>query len=65
VAQTREGRNVFEVEASFDKPPAGLRPGLQGVAKIDVGTRRLGWIATHRLSEWLGLTFWGWTGLGR
>jgi len=65
VAQTREGRNVFEVEASFDKPPAGLHPGLQGVAKIDSGTRRLGWIATHRLSEWLGLTFWGWTGLGR
>jgi RND family efflux transporter MFP subunit len=65
VAQAREGRNVFEVEASFDKPPAGLRPGLQGVAKIDAGSRRLGWIATHRLSEWLGLTFWGWTGLGR
>lgn len=60
MAVTRDGRNVFEVEASFDAPPAGLRPGLRGIAKIEAGTRSLGWIATHRIGEWLQMTFWSW-----
>ncbi len=62
VALTTEGRNTFEVEAAFDTPPAGLRPGLQGVAKIEAGNQPLGWIATHRLIDWLRLALWGWTG---
>lgn len=65
VALTRDGRNAFEVEASFEQTNAGMRPGLQGVAKIDVGTRLFGWLITHRLREWLTLTFWAWTGFAR
>lgn len=62
MAVLRDGRNAFEVEASFDRPPAGLRPGLEGIAKIDAGTRPMGWIATHRLDEWLQMALWAWTG---
>jgi RND family efflux transporter MFP subunit len=61
VALTTAGRNAFEVEAAFDAPPAGLRPGLQGVAKIEAGAQPLGWIATHRIGDWLRLKLWGWT----
>ncbi|MBS1191272.1 MAG: hypothetical protein H6R10_3064 [Rhodocyclaceae bacterium] len=62
IAASRDGRNFFEVEAAFDHPPAGLRPGLEGVAKIGAGTRPLGWIATHRIGEWLEMTLWSWIG---
>lgn len=60
VATTRDGHNFFEVEGALDEAGPGLRPGLQGVAKIEVGSRSLAWIWTHRLVEWLRLTLWSW-----
>lgn len=60
VASTRDGRNFFEVEGALDEAPTALRPGLQGVAKIEAGARPLAWIWTHRLTEWLRLTLWSW-----
>lgn len=60
MATSRDGRNFFEVEGSFEGAPAGLRPGLQGVAKIRVGNRTTAWIWTHRFFEWLRLTAWSW-----
>ncbi|HZR01813.1 MAG TPA: efflux RND transporter periplasmic adaptor subunit, partial [Burkholderiales bacterium] len=61
LAVTAEGRNVFEVEAAFDAPLSGLRPGLQGVAKIDTGSAALGWVLSHRFMEWLKLALWKWS----
>ncbi|HEV7802131.1 MAG TPA: HlyD family efflux transporter periplasmic adaptor subunit, partial [Burkholderiales bacterium] len=58
VATTRDGRNFFEVEGALQESPAMLRPGLQGVAKIEAGQRSLAWIWTHRIWEWLRLALW-------
>lgn len=58
VAASAQARNYFEVEAALDGPWPGLRPGLSGVARIDAGERTVWWIATHRLANWLRLTFW-------
>jgi hypothetical protein len=58
VASTREDRNVFEVEGKFNETASMLRPGLQGVAKIDAGYRPLAWIWTHRLVDWVRMTLW-------
>jgi len=58
-----EGSNIFEVEASIEAPPAGLKPGLQGVARIEAGRRTLLWNWTHRGIEWLGLKLWSWWGI--
>jgi len=44
VSVPEEGRNYFRVEAQLNASPKGLRPGMEGVAKIDVGSRRRGWI---------------------
>ena len=60
VASTRDGRNSFEVEGKLEASPSILRPGLQGIAKIDAGERTLAWIWTHRLVDWLRLTLWSW-----
>jgi multidrug efflux pump subunit AcrA (membrane-fusion protein) len=58
VATAAEGRNYFEVEATPDEAQANLRPGLSGVAKIEVGQRSLGWLLFHRAVAWLRLALW-------
>jgi RND family efflux transporter MFP subunit len=52
------GRNFFRVEASLDEPYHALRPGMEGVARIDAGRHRLLWIWTHELVDWLRLQAW-------
>jgi RND family efflux transporter MFP subunit len=58
VSTTRDGRNYFRVEATLEEPGADLRPGMEGVAKIEAGRRRLFWILTHELFDWLRLRLW-------
>ena len=58
VATAGEGRNFFEVEAQIAAPHPPLRPGLKGVAKLDSGSHSIAWMLTHRLLDWLRLSFW-------
>lgn len=61
VATTKEGRNVFEVEASLiEDPSAALKPGMQGVGKITIGDRKLIWIWSHKIVEWIRMFVWAW-----
>ena len=60
VSTARDGRNFFRVEARLDEPSQRLRPGMEGVSKITVGSRRLIWIWTHRLVDWVRLWAWSW-----
>ena len=62
LASARDGRNFFEVEAKLDALPAGVRPGLSGVAKIHAGERAFGWVWGHRLIDWVDLKLWSLTG---
>jgi hypothetical protein len=55
-----EGRNFFRVEASIDKAPETLRPGMEGVSKIYVDRRGLAWIWTHEVINWARLKIWNW-----
>ncbi len=58
VATAKDGRNFYEVEAQLDATPAGMRPGLQGVAKIAASQQSLAWIWTHRVADWTRLAIW-------
>jgi multidrug resistance efflux pump len=60
VSTTQEGRNFFRVEAHLEHASSPVRPGMEGVGKIDVGSRKLVWIWTHSLVDWLRLTLWKW-----
>jgi multidrug efflux pump subunit AcrA (membrane-fusion protein) len=60
VSIPEDGRNYFRVEAHLDEPLPGLRPGMEGVAKIEVGARNIVWIWTHGLVDWLRLSTWSW-----
>ena len=58
----KEGRNLFRVEAPLTvKPDGRLRPGMEGVAKVDAGERGLLWIWTRRLIDWVRLLIWEYT----
>lgn len=58
VTTAKEGRTYFRVEAMLGKSADRLRPGMEGVAKINIEERNLFWIWTHRVSDWLRLFFW-------
>ncbi|MEE8093359.1 MAG: HlyD family efflux transporter periplasmic adaptor subunit [Gammaproteobacteria bacterium] len=60
ISTAADGRNYFTIEARLEDTPELLRPGMQGVGKIDIGTRRVVWIWTHRLTDWFRLWSWSW-----
>ncbi len=61
VAATKEGRNFFDVEATLTTASqSALRPGLEGVAKINAGNRPFIWIWTHRGLDAVRMTLWNW-----
>jgi HlyD family secretion protein len=61
VANAVDGRNAFEVEAKLQPNRLALRPGMEGVAKLEAGERSIYWMLGHRVLDWLKLTFWAWT----
>jgi multidrug resistance efflux pump len=59
VAVAEEKGNVFIVHADFPAgPQRWWRPGMTGVAKLNIGDRSLIWIATHRTVDFLRLRLW-------
>jgi RND family efflux transporter MFP subunit len=61
IAASDGGVNHFRAEADIGDASVSLRPGMEGVAKIDAGTRTALWVATRRLQSWLRLAVWEWT----
>ena len=60
VSTAKEGRNYFRAEARLENTSERLRPGMEGVGKITIDRRRLIWIWTHELIDWLRLKLWSW-----
>jgi multidrug efflux pump subunit AcrA (membrane-fusion protein) len=59
VASVGQGTNHFRVESEIVDPPPGLRPGMQGIAKIVVGRGSLLKVWTHSLL--VRLRLWAWS----
>jgi len=60
VSTAKEGRNYFRVESKLEKNSTRLRPGMEGAGHIVVERRRLIWIWTHDMVEWVSLKLWTW-----
>ena len=58
ITVAEEGRNSFRIEARLTELGPQLRPGMEGVAKIETGQRSLLWIWTRAVVEWLRLAAW-------
>lgn len=52
------GRNYFKVEAKLEQKNRLLRPGMHGIAKIEIGQRKLVWIWFHRFTDWVRYRIW-------
>lgn len=60
VAKADDGSNIFRVEATLAELPKLLRPGMEGIGKVEVGRKKLFWIWTHELVDWVKLWVWSW-----
>lgn len=62
MAISGEGNSYFRIEAAFEEATPELRPGMEGVARIEMGDRKLIWIWTHKLVDKIRLWLWsiGW-----
>jgi hypothetical protein len=58
VSTVAGGRNCFRAEAVMDQPSDLMRPGMEGVTKIEIGRRKLLWILTRRMVDWMRLFAW-------
>jgi len=60
VAKAEDGANFFRVEASLPESSVNLRPGMEGIGKINAGRESLAWIWTHEFIDWFRLWVWSW-----
>lgn len=57
-ATMREGKPVFVAHGELDGDQSWLRPGMEGVARINVGHRPNWWVGSHHLIDFARLRFW-------
>jgi multidrug resistance efflux pump len=62
VSEPGDGQNRFRVEAVLrDRTDIDrLRPGMSGIGKIAVDERRLLWIWSYKIVDWVRLRVWRW-----
>ena len=53
-----EAANAFELRCGISAPAQWMRPGMEGLAKLDVGERPIWWIATHKMVDTARLWLW-------
>jgi multidrug resistance efflux pump len=61
VSLAKEGRNYFRIEGRMELASLRLRPGMEGFAKVTIDRRKLIWVWTHKMIDWLRLQIWRWT----
>ncbi len=61
VARIVEGERLFRAYATPTGTMEGLRPGMEGVARVVAGRHSLAWIWTRRLRDWVALKLWRWS----
>jgi len=60
ITEARDGGNYFRVESQIGNVSPRLRPGMEGVGKVEIGERKRIRILTRPLLRWLKLQYWAW-----
>jgi len=61
VATAQDGKNFYRVEAHLKHDSSLLLPGMEGVGKVSIGKRTLGWVLLHKLFDWVRVAVWRWS----
>lgn len=57
-SEVNAGKNVFPTAANTEGSPRWLKTGMEGVARIDTGPRRVWWVWFHRVIDSVRLALW-------
>ncbi len=57
-AEIRDGHNVYVAEARIEPDTTWMRPGMEGLARIDIGPRKVWWVALHNVLDTLRMKYW-------
>jgi multidrug resistance efflux pump len=60
IFQEEDGQVSYRTEAHIEGGIEALRPGMEGVGKIEIGHRSFGWILFHKMLDWIRLQVWLW-----
>lgn len=58
VAVVVDQKNVFNVRARLLATPSLFRPGMEGVAKVNIEKRSYGFVYTRKLVNWVRMKLW-------
>ena len=57
-AELRNNRNVYIAEADLTATPDWIKPGMEGAARVEIGSKPVWWVVFHRVIDKLHLTLW-------
>jgi len=58
IAEVVNQENIFKVRVRLLDTPPWMRPGMEGVGKIDLGKRSYAWIWTRKIGNWVRMKLW-------
>ena len=58
MSEVVERRNVFKVRVRLETAEPWIRPGMEGLAKVDVDQRPYAWIWTRKVVNWVRMKLW-------
>ncbi len=58
IAEISDQKNVFKVRVRLFARHPWMRPGMEGLAKIDIGRRPYAWLWTRKLVNWIRMKLW-------
>jgi hypothetical protein len=58
IAEIVKQENIFKVRVRLSELYPWMRPGMEGVAKIDIDKRPYAWIWTRKIINWVRMKLW-------
>lgn len=58
LAEAIGGKTVYIAEAELGEGEEWLRPGMEGMARVNFGRRAVWWVASHRFVDYFRTNFW-------
>lgn len=58
IAEVVDGRNIFRVRVKLNASRPWVRPGIEGVSKIDAWQAPIGWVWTRDAVNWVRMKLW-------